>query len=184
MEVHPRAQPHCSSWLLASSDAALFISSPLACNAKGCASVLKTHSSSDMVLGGLKSRYKYLRVSANQKDCILLSCAGGITPTSLTPLYPPLAICRQKQSLIIWPVTSSQARCPIPCTARHEQSQDVDSSIPAFMIRVGCECTQESGYCASGPAALQMWWHWSRPCCTCRMPQRSATPSPCRWCHW
>ena len=62
--------------------------------------------------GGLKSRYKYLSVSANQKDCILLSCAGGITPTSVTPLYPPLATCMQVHTHVIWPVTSSRSQVP------------------------------------------------------------------------
>lgn len=68
-------------------DAALALAkrAGLAACRKGCASVLKTHSSKEMVLGGLNSRYRYLRVSASQKDCILSSLVGGTTPTSTTP---------------------------------------------------------------------------------------------------
>ena len=60
-------------------------STEVAPSRNGWASVLKTQSLSGMVLLGLNSRYRYLRVSASQKDCILSSFWGGTMPTSTTP---------------------------------------------------------------------------------------------------
>lgn len=60
----------------------------------GWASVLKTHSSKDMTDGGENRRYRYLRVSARKKLCIMLSFSPVFTwrPKYLTRICVSLTL--------------------------------------------------------------------------------------------
>ncbi len=67
---------------------------------KGWASVLKTHSSSGITDDGENSRYKYLRVSARKKLCILLSFSPVFTWDSSTRYT--IRICSVSPNLRAW----------------------------------------------------------------------------------